>query len=202
MDWTADERGQIKAALDAAGIGVSEIGSPIGKTPIDEPFEKTQAALAHGVELAKFFGTPNIRMFSFYPPAAGDKAGWEKKYRDEVLRRLTAMAEQVASEPIVLMLENEAELYGDGPQLCLDIMTNVPLAEVRAGVRLRQLRVAQAAEGLRGVLAAVAEFCAAHPHQGLRARGADRVPGGRGHRRDSPDSGRPGSGELRRLPHA
>jgi len=125
MEWSAQECERIKRALDSAGIGVSEIGSPIGKTPIDEPFERTREALAHAVELAKLFGTPNIRMFSFYPPAAGSADGWRNRFRGEVLSRLARMAEQVESEPVMLMLENESDLYGDQPAECLDIFSNV-----------------------------------------------------------------------------
>ncbi len=131
MEWTDADCERIRQGLAAAGIGVSEIGSPIGKTPIDEPFENTQAALDRAVKLARLFGSPNIRLFSFYPPARGDKAGWEKKYRGEVLRRLTAMADQVKSEPVTLMLENESELYGDYPAECLDIFTSVKSPKLR-----------------------------------------------------------------------
>ncbi|MDD4891142.1 MAG: sugar phosphate isomerase/epimerase, partial [Phycisphaerae bacterium] len=84
MDWTEEDCARIRGMLDAAGIGVSEIGSPVGKDPIDEPFERTAERLAKTVRLAKFFRTPNIRMFSFYPPEKGEKAGWEQKYRGEV----------------------------------------------------------------------------------------------------------------------
>jgi sugar phosphate isomerase/epimerase len=125
MDWTVDERDRIKKALDAAGIGVGEIGSPVGKTPIDEPFEQAAASLDHAVKLAQFFETPNVRMFSFYPPKTGDKANWLKTYRDEVLKRLNAFVRQAAGSPVMLMLENEAELYGDQPAECLDIFHNV-----------------------------------------------------------------------------
>lgn len=125
MEWSEDECGRIKRALDASGIGVSEIGSPIGKTAIDEPFEKTQAALGQAVRLAEFFETPNIRMFSFYGPGGGDAQGWRQAFRGEVLGRLRQMAAQVAGEPVMLMLENESELYGDQPAECLDIFTNV-----------------------------------------------------------------------------
>jgi sugar phosphate isomerase/epimerase len=131
MEWTDAECYQIKKGLDVAGIGVSEIGSPIGKTPIDDPFEKTQAALDHAIRLAELFETPNIRLFSFYPPAVGEKAGWEKAFRGEVLRRLTAMADQAAGRPVTLMLENESELYGDYPAECLDIFSNVRSEKLR-----------------------------------------------------------------------
>lgn len=128
MDWTADECGRIKSALDAAGLGVSEIGSPVGKVPIDSPFEQTQAALAHAVELARLFETPNIRMFSFYPPEAG---GSVLDHRDEVLRRLCEMCRQIEGEPVTMVLENEAELYGDMPEQCLDIFQNVQSPKMR-----------------------------------------------------------------------
>ncbi|MDD4890339.1 MAG: TIM barrel protein, partial [Phycisphaerae bacterium] len=38
---------------------------------------------------------------------------------------MQAMTDQVANEPVMLMLENESELYGDYPAECLDIFQNV-----------------------------------------------------------------------------
>jgi len=128
MEWSDAECERIRAALDAAGIGVSEIGFPVGKSPIDEPFERTAEALARAIELARLFEAPYIRMFSFYPPTDG---GDILAHRAEVLDRLNAMCLQVEYEPVTLVLENEANLYGDYPAQCVDIFAHVVSKKMR-----------------------------------------------------------------------
>src|SRR5437764_678956 len=58
---------EFKSLLDANGITLSAIGSPIGKIRIDEPFPPHLDRLERALELAKRFGTPNVRVFSYYP---------------------------------------------------------------------------------------------------------------------------------------
>src|SRR6266536_1989491 len=52
---------EFKSLLDANGL-------PIGKVRIDEPFEPHLQKFRRAVELSKLFGTPNVRVFSYYPP--------------------------------------------------------------------------------------------------------------------------------------
>ena len=59
---------EIKQRLDAAGIALSALGSPLGKIGIDDPFEKHMEEFKRAVEIAHMMDTPNIRMFSFYIP--------------------------------------------------------------------------------------------------------------------------------------
>src|SRR2546421_1135336 len=70
LDLTDQQVTEIKQRLDAQGIGISTIASPIGKTPIDTPFEEHLQRFQRAIELAQIFHTPFIRIFSFYPPAA------------------------------------------------------------------------------------------------------------------------------------
>src|SRR5919199_692020 len=58
-------------------------------------------------ELCGVFGTPNIRVFSYYPPADKPFAGDWSPYRDEVIRRMRAKAELAAKERVKLFHENE-----------------------------------------------------------------------------------------------
>ena len=64
-DLTMEKAAELKEKLDKAGIGVSAIGSPIGKIGITDDFAPHFEKYKKVVELAKFFGTPYIRMFSF-----------------------------------------------------------------------------------------------------------------------------------------
>ena len=74
-----DKAKEIKEKMDACGIAVSAIGSPIGKIGINDEFEPHFEKYKHIVELAHYFETPNIRMFSFYLP----DENLPEKYRDK-----------------------------------------------------------------------------------------------------------------------
>lgn len=117
-DFTPEEAYEVYDALRAAGIGVSAVGSPIGKVSVMAPFESHFSTFRRVVELAQIFETPYIRMFSFFIPD-GDNPGM---YRDAVLNRLTRMVEYARREDVVLLHENEKHIYGDTALRCLDLM--------------------------------------------------------------------------------
>src|ERR1700722_13993231 len=58
---------EFKSLLDQHGFRVSAIGSPIGKVRIDQPFAQHLRRFERAIALCKVFGTPNIRIFSYYP---------------------------------------------------------------------------------------------------------------------------------------
>jgi 3-dehydroshikimate dehydratase len=72
LDLTDQQITEIKQQLDAQGIGVSAIASPIGKIPVHAPFDEHLHRFRRAIALAHFFHTPFIRIFSFYPPSAID----------------------------------------------------------------------------------------------------------------------------------
>jgi sugar phosphate isomerase/epimerase len=124
LDLSDAQVTEIRRAFGEAGIRVSAIGSPIGKVPIDEPFEPHLARFERALDLAGEFETPFIRLFSFYPPAA-DPATSPASYRDEVLRRLRAMTDLAAERGITLLHENEREIYGDTIARCVDLLASI-----------------------------------------------------------------------------
>lgn len=118
---------EFKKLIDGEGIGLSAIGSPVGKYAVDLPFEPHLDKLKRAVELCGVFGTPNVRVFSFYPPGNDpkfDPADWPS-HRDEVVRRVRAMAELAAASKVVLFHENEHRIYGDSPERVRDILSTV-----------------------------------------------------------------------------
>src|SRR2546422_4133247 len=72
LDLTDQQVAGIKKTLDAHGIGVAAIGSPIGKVPIDSSFDEHLHHFERAITLAHAFQTPSIRIFSFYPPQQRD----------------------------------------------------------------------------------------------------------------------------------
>lgn len=116
--YTLPEVREIKQQLDAEGIRLSSVGSPIGKIGIADDFAPHMDLFKHTVEIAKIMETPNIRMFSFFIPQDQDPS----VFRGEVMDRLGQMADYAAASDVVLLHENEKEIYGDNAPRCFEIM--------------------------------------------------------------------------------
>ncbi|MBZ2195185.1 sugar phosphate isomerase/epimerase family protein [Occultella gossypii] len=127
LDLDAEQLAEAKRILDAHGLKVSSIGSPIGKIFIDEDFGPHLDRMRHAADVAKHFGAPYIRIFSFFLRPDTDPAA----VRDEVITRMRALAEVAAAADVVLLHENEKEIYGDTPERCLDIVESVDSPNLR-----------------------------------------------------------------------
>ncbi len=117
-DLTPAEAAEVKRKLDANGISVSAVGSPIGKIGITDPMEPHLDKLKNTCELASVLGTQRIRMFSFYIPD-----GQYAEYRDEVIDRIGRMLDVADGYGVQLCHENEKGIYGDLPERCLELLT-------------------------------------------------------------------------------
>lgn len=117
-DFTKDKVKEIKEKLDAAGIAVSSIGSPIGKIGIEDEFAPHLDKLKRTLEIQKELDAPYVRMFSFYLPKNRDPGD----FRDEVLDRVGRMVEEAKAWDSVLLHENEKGIYGDNAPRCKDLM--------------------------------------------------------------------------------
>jgi sugar phosphate isomerase/epimerase len=128
LDLTDDEIQKVGAAMSERGIGVSSIGSPIGKVPITEDFAPHLERFRRALHIAKVLEAPYVRVFSFFMPEGEDPT----HYRDEVLQRMGTLAKAAEAARVVLVHENEKEIYGDVPNRCLDILTQVDSPALRA----------------------------------------------------------------------
>jgi sugar phosphate isomerase/epimerase len=114
-----EELDRLARLIKARGMAVSAVASPIGKSLITDPLPSSDfdAAVAAAHRLSARY----IRIFSFYRPAG---LTWESA-RDEVLSRLSSLAAIAAREGLILLHENEKEIYGDIPARVLDIVESV-----------------------------------------------------------------------------
>ncbi len=110
---------RVKTLLLQYGIKVSAIGSPLGKTPLDEPFGLTLKRAERIFSIASALGTPRVRFFSFYP--AKDNPFDE----DEVIRRIAALADLAREKGIILCHENEAAIFGESPAACAKMLSRL-----------------------------------------------------------------------------
>ncbi len=122
---------RIEKSLAARGIGVSAIGSPVGKSLITEPFEPVLKQFERILEIADWMGSSYIRLFSFFMPKEEGEAAYDK-YRSEVFRRLERMTEMSQPYGLILLHENEKDIYGDTAARCADLLDTVGSANLRA----------------------------------------------------------------------
>ncbi|MGA8115556.1 MAG: sugar phosphate isomerase/epimerase family protein [Actinocatenispora sp.] len=128
VDLTDDQLGRVRDTLDAARIGVTCIGSPLGKSPVTEPFEVQQPRFARALRAAELLDCPYVRVFSFFLP----EGGTPEVHRDEVLRRMSWLAAEAERHDVTLVHENETGVYGETPQRCVDLFEGVGSAHLRA----------------------------------------------------------------------
>jgi sugar phosphate isomerase/epimerase len=115
---------------DAGGIRVSCIGSPIGKTPIQDPLEQTIEVLSRVFKACDVLDTRRIRIFSFYPPDIHDKASYDS-YVEESINRLARLTELAAREDCTLMLENDEDLVADNLARCHAVLSAIDSPHLR-----------------------------------------------------------------------
>ncbi len=121
MDLNQNELKEARQMIQDHGLKVSAIGSPIGKVKLDEPFEPHLDQFKHAVELAQFFETPFIRMFSYYAPDGKNI----NDYREQVLERMAAKVEVLSGVDVTMVHENEAHIYGHTAENCADLIKAV-----------------------------------------------------------------------------
>ena len=115
---------EVRDRLDAEGLVVWSVGSPIGKIHIEnDDFEAHKETFKRTLEIANVLGAENLRMFSFYLPEDKDPA----IYKNEVIDRLGALASLAIGSGVILCHENEKGIYGDNARRCLDILEAVPV---------------------------------------------------------------------------
>lgn len=127
LDLDDDQLATVGRTLADHGLAVSSIGSPIGKIFVDEDFESHLERARHAAEVAHTLGAPYIRVFSFFTRPGDDPA----THRDEVLRRMGALAQVAEHADLILLHENEKQIYGDTPARCLDIIESVGSPHLR-----------------------------------------------------------------------
>ncbi len=115
---TKEEVKKVKSVLAEYGVKVSSIGSPLGKIKLDGDTAAHLESAKRVFETANELGAKNIRMFSFYLPEGKTREECKGQVFDE-LEKLVVEAEKF---DVILCHENEALIYGESPEKCLEIM--------------------------------------------------------------------------------
>lgn len=118
VEHSMSEVKEIKKHLEEGGIRLSSVGSPIGKIQITDDFAPHMELYKHTVEIAHEMEVPFIRMFSFFMPENESYS----PYRGKVMDQLGQLADYAKANRVVLLHENEKDIYGDMADRCLEIM--------------------------------------------------------------------------------
>lgn len=127
MDLTKDELNEAKKIIQDHGLKVSAIGSSIGKVRLDEPFEPHLDKFKHVVDLALFFETHYIRIFSYYAPQGQNI----DDCRELVMERMAAKTELLKDVDVAMVHENETKIYGHSAKNCVDIVKTINSPKLR-----------------------------------------------------------------------
>jgi sugar phosphate isomerase/epimerase len=127
-DFTDEQLTGFRAAVDAAGVHVSAIGSPIGKIPVAAPLAPELDRMRRVADAAGELGTTLVRVFSFFIPPGEPP----ERFRGLVIDRMGALARIAEERGLVLAHENEKQIYGDVPDRCADLITAVGSSALRA----------------------------------------------------------------------
>jgi sugar phosphate isomerase/epimerase len=128
LDLTDEELEKVASATTERGIGISSIGSPIGKVPVTDPFGPHLQRFHRALHAADVMRSPYIRVFSFFIPEGHDPGD----YREEVIERMGVLAGEAQRAGVTLVHENEKDIYGDVPSRCVDILADVGSPALRA----------------------------------------------------------------------
>ena len=115
------------ALLNELGVRHIEFRSAWNTKVLDLTDEQLERA-AHAIGVAKFFGTPYIRIFSFFIPEGDDPA----QHREAVIDRTRALVRLAEAGGVTLLHENEKDIYGDVPDRVVDLLTSIDSPNYRA----------------------------------------------------------------------
>lgn len=117
VDLSDGELRDMAGQLADAGIGVSSIGSPVGKIGIDDDIDAECRRLDRALTAAEILNAPYIRIFSFFV-----KTEEADSRRGQVLDRMEKLMRVAEGRGAALLHENEKGIYGDTDDRCLDLM--------------------------------------------------------------------------------
>ena len=119
-DLSDEELDAVAETLHAAGIEVWSVGSPLGKTRLEDA-EENRRRFERSIEAAKRLGAARVRMFSYYVSEEEAEGA-----ADAIFSELRRMAELAEKEGVILCHENEKGIFGSTAERTLRLLEAVP----------------------------------------------------------------------------
>lgn len=130
-DYTFEKaQTDILPKLTAYNINVSSIGSPIGKIGLhdEQAFLHQCKMLEELCAIANLCSCRYIRIFSFYPEEGSDF----NDAKAEVISKLKVFVAIAERYDVILIHENEKDIYGDIAQRCYQLFEAIPSRHFKA----------------------------------------------------------------------
>lgn len=127
LDLTDAELRAARTLLDTRGFGVSAIGSPIGKSSLEQPRDFELRRLEQAIHAADALGARLIRVFSFFVPQGGVDESVER----EALARLRLLTAEAERARLTLVHENEKGIVGDTAERCRLLLSAIDSPALR-----------------------------------------------------------------------
>ena len=118
IELSDEEVNAVKEQLDSYGIGISALGTPIGKITVDGDFEAHKKLLTRIMDIGDVLGCKVLRMFSFYP-AEGMA---DDTFKSVVFDYIQQLLEMASARGFILCHENEKDIFGYSPERELELM--------------------------------------------------------------------------------
>ena len=119
MDLSLDEARRYRSALDEVGVGVWSLGAPLAKIPETVKMDAYLEKVHHLCELAKVFGTGNIRGFSFYPSLFGF-------HEKVIVEKLRSLVDLLGEYGLHYCHENDSGLFGSTEPRVQKLLEAIP----------------------------------------------------------------------------
>ena len=120
-DMTEVEVKEYKKILSSNGVKASSIGSPIGKINLADDFGEHIERTKRCIEAAAILEAKYMRVFSFYLREGQTR----DEARGEVIEKLGALCDLAKPYGVTFCHENEAKIYGEDAEHCLDLMKSL-----------------------------------------------------------------------------
>jgi sugar phosphate isomerase/epimerase len=121
VDMSADQLDRLAVLIGQRGMAVSAIASPVGKVDVAGDPDAELDRLGRAIVAAHRLESRYIRIFSFY--RAGGVAVAD--IRDSVLSQLASFVELARRNDVILVHENEKNIYGDVPDRVRDLIESI-----------------------------------------------------------------------------
>jgi sugar phosphate isomerase/epimerase len=124
-EWQVEK---LSREIGNRGFRITAVSTPIGKISTEDDFEFDLGRLDRAIAAARIFKTKFIRVFSYYPPEGAQQTD----VREEVLNRMLELTNRATAADMILLHENEKNIYGDNAQRCLDVLQTINSPHLRA----------------------------------------------------------------------
>ena len=119
---------EIYPLLKSYNISVSEIGSPIGKVHVDDEISKKKQIdkIDNLIKIMKLLDTKYLRVFSLYIKEHNDQTF------HKVITFLNEVIAKVEGHDLIVLHENEKDIYGDQAVFCKQIHEHIKHKQFKA----------------------------------------------------------------------